>query len=167
LKASDFESWFYLGLVQAPAAPLRITTVTFVRANGEPSSAGQIAVPLPAGASVRFKASEQVRFVEVAFNRKIVKLEQAEPNKPQSVMVLRAVAAGPPQVLGRVTMVSETVARFEALNPEVLLAGVYTLRVLGDAANAPAVTAAPDGPRLDGNFDNAEGGDFTLPFTSV
>jgi len=166
-KASDFESWFYIGRTQTPAVPLRITTVTFVRANGQPSSAGPIAVPLPEGSSVRFKASEQIRFIDIAFNRRIVKLEQAEPAKPQSIVVLRSVAAGPPRVLGRVSMVSETVARFEAVNPEVLLAGPYTLRVLGDAADAPAVTGDPDGPRLDGNFDNVEGGEFTLPFTAV
>jgi len=166
-KASDFESWFYIGRTQTPAVPLRITTVTFVRANGQPSSAGPIAVPLPEGSSVRFKASEQIRFIDIAFNRRIVKLEQAEPAKPQSIAVLRSVAAGPPRVLGRVSMVSETVARFEAVNPEVLLAGPYTLRVLGDAADAPAVTGDPDGPRLDGNFDNVEGGEFMLPFTAV
>ena len=119
-KASDFESWFYIGRAQTPAVPLRITTVTFVRANGQPSSAGPITVPLPEGSSVRFKASEQVRFIDIAFNRRIVKLEQAEPAKPQSIVVLRSVAAGPPRVLGRVSMVSETVARFEAVNPEVL-----------------------------------------------
>jgi hypothetical protein len=156
-----------LCLAQTPAVPLHITTVTFVRANGQPSSAGPITVPLPEGSSVRFKASEQVRFIDIAFNRRIVKLEQAEPAKPQSIVVLRSVAAGPPRVLGRVSMVSETVARFEAVNPEVLLAGPYTLRVLGDAADAPAVTGDPDGPRLDGDFDNVEGGEFTLPFTAV
>jgi hypothetical protein len=166
-KASDFESWFYIGRAQTPTVPLRITTVTFVRANGQPSTPGQIAVPLPAGASVQFKAGEQVRFIDIAFNRRIVKLEQAEPQKPQSVVVLRSVAAGPPRVLGRVTMVSETVVRFEALNPEVFVAGPYTLRVLGDPADAPAVTGDPNGPRLDGDFDNTEGGDFTLPFTAL
>jgi hypothetical protein len=39
--------------------------------------------------------------------------------------------------------------------------------VLGDAADAPAVPSDPEGPRLDGNFDNSEGGEFTLPFTAA
>jgi hypothetical protein len=167
-RASDFESWCYVG-ARRPATPLLVKAVTWVRANGEPSSAGTVGAPLPAGAVVRFKVTEQVRFIDIAFNQPIAPVDQPEPRRPQSVFVeLVPGAAAGRRVLGTVSRRDDTTVRFEARDPEIFVASTYTLTVLGDGhADIPPIVAAAGSPRLDGDFDGNEGGNFSVTFVSV
>ena len=71
-RASDFESWFYIG-GRTQRTPLQVQTITFKRvlagAGEQISSAGVITLPRDPAQLVRFKAGEQMNVIEVVFNR--------------------------------------------------------------------------------------------------
>ena len=160
--ASDFESWFLFG---APApTPLQVTNVRFLNANNQNSSAGDVKPPVPADQKVIFKAGENVRTVEVTFNRAVT----AASATVASIFVdrLAATGAGPFRLPGSVTLASPTVARLTLQGP--IDIGNHILTCLGTAvAGGPGpVAASDDQSALDGNYDNQAGGDFKLPFSA-
>lgn len=163
-RARDFESWMYVGAARQSTS-LRVASVTFMRVTGQPSSAGTVTMPVPAGSQVKFKAGEQVRFIDIAFSRPIIKIDQPDVQKPQSVAVLSSGLAVA-KVLGVVSTLSESVIRFEANSPELFVKGAYQLAVLGNDGDAPAIQAADDKSNLDGDFNGQAGGNFVLPFVA-
>ncbi len=166
-RASDFESWFYLGSPRVETKPLQVSRVTFFSVTGAPSSAGVINLP-PLPASVEFKAGEQVKVIELQFSRPVRREGLEVGEGPASVrvdLVRRGTLFTP--VAGSVKLVNEQTVQFTARNPEIFVAGAYRLRVLGtDQTDAPAVRALDDNSLLDGNYDNVAGQDFVLNFVS-
>jgi len=167
-KASDFESWFFIGQRATPA-PLQVTLVRFLNGNLATSSAGDIKPPLPAGTAVSFKADEQIKTVEITFNRD-VSTDSVGPNAP-SIYIERD--AGQPGTTARLAAdlrVSNNVVRVVLRDPPFFNASKFILNCLGTSAATaatPIVKAANDGSALDGDYDNAAGGNFALPFTAL
>jgi hypothetical protein len=168
VRASDFESWFYIGNVNAPPTPLQVTSVSFLTLSGAPSSAGTVQLP-PIPTNTVFKPSEGVNILEIKFNRPVRRegIDAGDPAVPSSVRVEilggRLVRLFP----GEVTLRDLQTVQFRARDPQIFPEGGYRLVVLGeDRDNVPAVRAENDGSILDGNYDGAAGQDFVLPFLS-
>jgi len=166
-RASDFESWFYLGRQAAPPAPpLQITRVTFLNVAGAPSSAGVLNLP-PLPTSVEFKAGENVNAIEIRFSRPVRREGLVVGSNVSSVRVESTVTRVPTRLTTEVKMTDEQTVLLVARDPKIFAQGSYRLVVLGtDQVDAPAVRAADDSALLDGNYDNAPGADFVLPFVA-
>ena len=161
--ASDFESWFLFGGAAA-VTPLQVTTVRFLNANNQNSSAGDVKPPVPADQKVTVKAGENIRIVELTFNRPVA----AASSTAASIFVdrLAATGAGTFRIPGSVALTSPTVARVTLQGS--IDNGNHMLTCLGTAVvGGPGpVGAADDQSALDGNYDSQAGGDFKLPFTA-
>ncbi len=165
-RGSDFESWFYLGRREAPAKPLQITRVTFLTVAGAPSSAGVLNLP-PIPANVDFKVSENVNVIEIEFNRPVRREGLEVGTDASSVRVERLGGRVPVRIGSEVHMRDEQTVQYRARDPQIFVEGNYRLVVLAsDEADAPAVRAVDDGSLLDGNYDNAAGENFVIPFTA-
>jgi hypothetical protein len=166
-KASDFESYFFIG-GRATPTPLQVLQVRFLNANNANSSAGDIKPPLPAGTNVTFKAGEQIRTVEITFNRAILP-ESVGPNAPSIFIERDTGSAGTKPRLAVDLQVSGNIVRVVLRDPAFFNASKFILNCLGSAvagAAAFVVKAADDQSALDGDYDNAAGGTFSLPFTA-
>ncbi|MEA3335587.1 MAG: DUF6519 domain-containing protein [Chloroflexota bacterium] len=171
-RASDFESWFFLGTEGDTPEPLQVRTVRFisVRETGEqPSSAGDINVPPVPSVPPVFKAGERINVVEIEFNR-AVSPEGMKPNgEPQSIHVDRVDQAGNlDKIFGDIQLVDEHKARFLVQDPSRFPKGNFLLTILGEDRDVdPGVRAQDDGSLLDGDFDDDPGADFRLEFRAV
>lgn len=166
-RASDFESWFYLGRARTTVRPLQIERIRFLTLSGAPSGTGEISLP-PVPADAGFKADEGVNVVEIRFNRP-VRPDGIEVGAGASSIRVEPLVRGLPR--GRfpsnLKIIDPQTVQFIARDPQVFPAGAYRLTVLGtDQTDAPAVRAADDGTPLDGTFSNSPGQDFVMPFTA-
>ena len=88
-RASDFESWLYIGRQQQ--APLQVQTITFKRvvagAGEQVSSAGVITFPRDPAQPVRFKAGELMNVIEVVFNRAVQPEGSFKTGDPQGLLL--------------------------------------------------------------------------------
>jgi hypothetical protein len=163
--ASDFESWFGIGEAETPPpVDFRIAQVSFINPNDEPSSAGDLKPPLPAGSNVVFKAEEAIRSIRIVFS---------EPIVPDSIGVGDAArisietAKGPvaTKLVVDVKQEAEDVVRLTLRDPQIVQVGSFILRAKGtNADGAPGGIKSKSGSALDGNYDGQPGGDFALPF---
>jgi hypothetical protein len=166
-KASDFESWFFIG-GRATPTPLQVTQVRFLNANNANSSAGDVKPPLPANTNVTFKAGEQIRMVEITFNRAVAP-ESVGPNAP-SIFIERDTGQGTKPRLAVDLQVASNIVRVVLRDPPFFNQSKFILNCLGSApvgaAALPVVKAADDQSALDGDYDNSAGGNVALPFTA-
>lgn len=166
-KASDFESYFFIG-GRATPAPLQVQQVRFLNANFANSSAGDIKPPLAVGTNVTFKAGEQIRAVEITFNRPVAP-DSVGPNAP-TIFIERDVGqAGTKPRLAVDLQLSSNIVRVVLRDPSFFNASKFILNCLGTSpagAAAIVVKAADDQSALDGDYDNSAGGNFALPFTA-
>ena len=166
-KASDFESSFFIG-GRATPTPLQVLQVRFLNANNASSSAGDVKPPLSAGTNVTFKAGEQIRTVEIMFNRAIAP-ESVGPNAPSIFIERDTGSAGTKPRLAVDLQVSGNIVRVVLRDPAFFNASKFILNCLCSAAAGAAafvVKAADDQSALDGDYDNSAGGNFSLPFTA-
>ena len=69
--------------------------------------------------------------------------------------------------MGGAKLVAEKTVQRSSRGTRMFGQGGYRLGVMGaDQGNIPAVRALDDGSLLDGNFDDAAGQDFVLPFVA-
>ena len=124
--------------------------------------------PLAGGTNVAFKAGEQIRTVEVTFNRN-VSTDSVGPNAPSIFIERDTGQAGTKPRLTVDLQVANNVVRVVLRDPSFFNASKFILNCLGTSAQVaatPIVKAADDGTALDGDYDNAAGGNFALPFTA-
>jgi hypothetical protein len=165
-RASDFESWLYIGRQQQ--APLQVQTVIFKRvaagAAEQISSAGVITFPRDPAQLVRFKAGELMNVIEVAFNRAVQPEGSFKTGDPQGLLFELIAANGAAARRFGDLEVKGNLVRFIARDPNRWdQPGDYQLTVFGDdTQTGPAFLAADDGTRLDGDFDGQPGGNLTL-----
>ncbi|MEI2579931.1 DUF6519 domain-containing protein [Scytonema sp. PRP1] len=169
VRASDFESWFYIG-----SQLLQIKSVSFISALPERpeqvSSAGVINFPLTSPANVQFYQEEEVNVVEITFNRTVRPDGLGKNGTPQSVHLDFINADNQlSKIDGDIIMVDSEVVRFFARERGRLqFTGTYRLTVFGnDTENGPAVKAQDDDALLDGDFNSQPGGNFELFFSVV
>ena len=168
-RASDFESWFFLA-VRPQVAPFQIATIRFLNPNNASSSAGDVKPPLPAGQRVAFKAGEQIRAVEITFNRAIDPATVGAG--PTAGVFVEQVDAAARRRLVVDLQVKENVLLAVLKDPPVFGQGNFALTCLGTppvspAAAPAALAAAADHTALDGDYDGAAGGNLALPFTAT
>jgi hypothetical protein len=167
VRASDFESWLYIGGRQQ-RAPLQVRTITFKRvvAGGgeQPTSAGVVTFPRDPAEPVRFKAGEVARIIEITFNREVRPEGTFDTGQPQGLLFELMSPDGRGFRRHGQLEVKGNLARFNARDPDVWREqGDYRLTVFGgDTQIGPSFVAASDGARLDGNFDGQDGGDLVL-----
>jgi len=165
-RASDFESWFYLGPQTAPPNAIQVARVTFINVAGAPSSAGVLNLP-PVPTDVAFKTGENVNVIEIQFNRPVRGEGLEVGDAPSGVRVERLGGRVPVRIGSEVHLTDAQTVQYRARDPQIFLEGRYRLVVLGsDQQDAPAVRAADDASLLDGNFDNTGGENFVMPFVS-
>jgi Family of unknown function (DUF6519) len=158
-RASDFESWFYIGTEPVTKTPLQVTGVKLTPVQG----AAFDVQPQPSSHQATAQIDLPLRQAQITFNR------PPNPNSvnPDSVFVFTMDPA------------TNTRVRVPASLP-VLSSNIVTLTLLGNGvptgtlevaggADIPtaSVTAQDDGTALDGDYDNAPGGDFLLPFSQI
>ena len=166
-RASDFESWLYIG-TQKRAAPLQVETISFKRivagAGEQVNSAGVITFPHDPAQPVVFKGGERTNIIEVTFNRNLQPEGVFDTGQPQSLLFELMSPDGNTFRRHGELEVKGNLARFTARDPEIWRdPGDYRLTVFGDdAQTGPAFRAADDDTPLDGNFDNQAGGNLTL-----
>ena len=165
--ASDFESWFVIGQRQPPAVSFRISGVSFLNPNEATSSAGDLAMPLPAGTKVLFKAGEQIHTVRLTFSEPVQR-ETLGVGDTARVFVLTGSGAAPNRMIAEVDMEAEDVVRLTLRDPQVFPQGRFVLRASGtNADGAPGGIMSVSGSALDGDYDGQAGADFALPFQAV
>lgn len=164
--ASDFESWFFVG-GPAAAAPLQVVMVRFLNPNRDPSSAGDIDPPLGPDEAVRFKAGEEIQVAAITFDRPIAE-DSLGAAASSNIFVERFDPAGNvSRLTGALRLESPTVVLYIVRDPQIFLEGSYVLTCRGGVADQPGIRAADDQSALDGDYDNAAGGDFSLPFQAL
>ena len=167
-KASDFESWFFVGSGRTTPSTFQITTVRFLNPNEASSSAGDVKPPLSAGQAVTFKAGEQIRVVEITFNRAVL-AASVGANAPSIFITEDTGKPNPPRFVVDLQP-SSNIVRVVLRDPSTFKAGKYLLTCLGTsppgAAVLPIVKAQDDSSALDGDYDNQVGGNFVLSFTA-
>ncbi|MEP6779520.1 MAG: DUF6519 domain-containing protein [Gemmatimonadaceae bacterium] len=165
VRASDFESWFFIG-GKAQPAPLQVTTVRFLNPNFANSSAGDIKPPVLATQTVGFKAAEQIRAIDVTFNRN-VQVASVGANAPSIIVEQQGPAA---RIRLTVDLqVSANVVRIVLRDPAIFAPGKYFLTCFGTTPVGAVifVKADDDQTALDGDYDNQPGGNLVLPFTAA
>ena len=163
--ASDFESWFLFGVAE-PRTPLQVTSIRFLNANNQPSSIGDLTMPVDPSKTITLKAGEGNRSIDVTFNRAITPASLGNANARSVFVEVTSAAAGGVRVPGEVLVQSPNVVRFAAGAP--FAVGSYRLVCLGVATGgAPAIAAADDNSALDGDRNSQAGGNFVLPFVAV
>ena len=166
-RASDFESWLYIG-GRKQRTPLQVQTITFKRvaagAGEQISSAGVITFPRDPAQPVKFKAGELMNVIEVIFNRDLQPEGAFDTGQPQSLLFELMSPDGNASRRHGELEVKGNLARFIARDPNRWEEpGDYQLTVFGDdAQTGPAFVAADDGTPLDGDFDNQAGGHLVL-----
>ena len=166
-KASDFESWFFVGGARTQPATLQVTTVRFLNPNEANSSAGDVKPPVPAGQVVTFKAGEQIRVVEVTFNRAVLPASVAANS--QSIFITEDTGKPNPPRFTVDLQPSANIVRVVLRDPSTFKAGKYILTCLGTSAAGaalPIVKAQDDSSALDGDYDNQAGGNLVLSFSA-
>ena len=169
VRASDFESWFFIG-GKAQPAPLQATIVRFLNANFANSSTGDVKQPVPATQTVGFKAAEQIHGLDIVFNRN-VQAASIVPTAPS--IILDQDFNGVRRRLSIDLQLTGNTVRVVLRDPPFLNPGKYFLTCFGTlAAAAPAsvtgiIKAADDQTALDGDYDNQPGGNLVLPFTAA
>jgi hypothetical protein len=164
-RASDFESWFYIGGDQRQTA-LQVNHIRFVSVTAAAGERVIADVDMPTNQQLTFSAGNQINAIDITFSR-AVQADGFNPSgKPQSVRL--AFLSGD-QEKGRASgdlSLNGNVARFLLRDPSTLNINRWRLTVLGsDVANqGPGVRAADNGTPLDGNFDGQTGDDLVLNF---
>jgi hypothetical protein len=158
-RASDFESWFYLGAQPETKRPLQVTDVKF----REPTTGLTVDItPEQKAQQPLAQINFALQQVQITFNR----VPDPKSVTPNSVFVFRTDGSAKSRVAPKnLTVNGNTVT---LLLGNAVSSG--TLEVAGgvDKSFKPStspVTAQDDGTKLDGDYDNAEGGDFVLPFS--
>ena len=166
-RASDFESWLYIG-TQKRAAPLQVETIAFKRvvagAGEQVNSAGVITFPHDPAQPVVFKGGERTSIIEVTFNRNLQPEGVFDTGQTQSLLFELMSPDGNTFRRHGELEVKGNLARFTARDPQIWRdPGDYRLTVFGDdAQTGSAFLAADDSTRLDGDFDNQAGGNLVL-----
>jgi hypothetical protein len=159
-RASDFESWFYVG-VQPPKTkpPLQVTAVNLISDAGEKISALLKQQP---GKQDPVQIINLVT-AEITFNRAPIPASII----PNSVFVFTSDGATKTRHPGQPS-VSGNIATLKLEKP------VHNgaLEVAGGVDNSfkpltSPVKAHDDGSALDGDYDKSAGGDFVLPFFNI
>src|SRR5262249_49590165 len=109
--ASDFESWMFLGPEQL--GTLQITTIRFLNANNQPSSVGDITMPLDPTKKITLKAGEGIRTIEITFSRAVLQSSLGTGDL-RSVFVEVPAAGAVRRLPGELLLVSPTVLQFAA-----------------------------------------------------
>jgi hypothetical protein len=166
-KASDFESWMFVGSGRTQPTTLQVTTVRFLNPNEANSSAGDVKPPVAAGQAITFKAGEQIRVVEVTFNRAVLPAS-VSANSPSIFITEDTGKPNPPRFVVDLQP-SSNVVRVILRDPSTFKAGKYILTCLGTSAAGavlPIVKAQDDSSALDGDYDNQAGGNLVLSFVA-
>ena len=160
-RASDFESWFYLGVQPATKPPLQVTRVVLVSTDST-----RFLVQPQRGAEQSVETIPPLASAEITFNRPL----DPKSVTPNSVFVFTTAIDGKTKNRSnaQLSVQGNTVTLRLAKEATAELIG-GSLEVAGgvDKTFKPwtsAVTAQDDGSPLDGDYDNAAGGDFVLPF---
>ena len=158
-RASDFESWFYLGAVETKA-PLQVTDVKLVMAA---SGTSFDIVPQQSAHQPPAQIPELLGEVEVTFNR----APGPKSVTANSVFVFTMDGAAKFRVTPKSLTVSGSTVTLRLA--DAISLGV--LEVAGGVDNSFTPPTTPvtqdDGTPLDGDYDNAAGGDFLLPFSQI
>lgn len=171
-RASDFESWFTLGIGQAQADTLKVKAVVFrsLVAGHEARTVLTVdSLPLDPGKTPQFKAGEQVNGIQVFFTRPVQPDGESPINTPQSILVERLVPGHDTSRCMGSVVIKEDVLEFVAMDPPVFdSSDDYRLTVFGEENKfGPVIRAADDGTPLDGDYDNQPGVNFVLPFRAL
>ena len=142
-RASDFESWFYIGGNQRQTA-LQINHIRFVSVTAAAGDHPVADVDLPTTQQLAFSAGNQINAIDITFSR-AVQVDGFNPSgKPQSVRL--AFLSGD-QEKGRASgdlSLNGNVARFLLREPSALSINRWRLTVLGsDVANQARGYAQP------------------------
>jgi hypothetical protein len=165
--ASDFESWFVVVQGDQPEVSFRIKQVSFLGADGTTSSAGDLAMPLPAGTNVVFKAGEQIQTVRVVFSEP-VEVDSLAIGPAARVFIQVGGAGAVAKLMADIDMEDDLSLRLTLREPHVFQEGSFVLRAEGtNADGAPGGIVSVSGSPLDGDYDAKPGGDFALPFQAV
>ena len=160
-RASDFQSWFFVGAAEPPAGPLQIKEVRFLGPDRN-LVRDPVAVPLPEGQSINVSPAGKPRFIELAFNRPFLKDRWDQAPLPAVLVLGRQ-----PVSIAVDAVVDAQTVRLVVTNPDVLVVGSWRLVVQGDpSAGVPTPPlTADDGTALDGDYSGQPGGNFGFAFT--
>src|SRR5262249_37395665 len=160
-RASDFESWFYLGAEPETKRPLQVTDVKF----REPTTGLTVDItPEQKAQQPLAQINFALQQAQITFNR----VPNPKSVTPNSVFVFRTDGNAKSRVAPKnLTVNGNTVT---LLLGDAVSSG--TLEVAGGGGKRfqtfyPPVHAPDDGTALDGDYNNTAGGDFALPFSQI
>ncbi len=165
-RASDFESWFFLGTGRPAPQPLQVAAVTFRTTFGA-APRDVVTVKEFTTDPAKFQpiqSKDAVNVLDLQFNRAVNPEGDFASDAPAPVFV-EFLGPNGRRCFGDLT-VKGTRALFTARQPEVFKQpGDYRLTVFAATGNGGiGVTAQDDGSALDGDFDGQPGTNFFLMF---
>jgi hypothetical protein len=165
-RASDFESWMFLGTPRPQAQSLQVVAVTFRSTIGA-APHDVLTVKQFTTDPAKFQplqGSDSVNAISIQFNR-AVKPEGTFTSDAPAPVLVEMLGPNGKRCIGDLTVKGDR-ADFIARSPEVYKQpGDYRLTVFADAASGVVtVTAQDDGSALDGNMDGQPGTNFFLMF---
>ncbi|MBI2767728.1 MAG: hypothetical protein HYX53_17670 [Chloroflexi bacterium] len=168
VRASDFESWFFLGPAQTGVAPLRVAKLEFISLN--PTAAPILTIdslPPDPAKPVQVFADTTVARIRATLSREAQAEGEFGPGVPQPAFIETVPPRGAAKRLAAVATVKSNQVEVRAQDPQALPAGNYRLTILSQGADAATgLRGASDGSPLDGAFDG-KGANFTLAFAVV
>ncbi len=171
-RASDFESWFFLGTGGTRADTLKVKSVVFRSVIAGTPSRTVLTVdnlPLDPAKIPQFKAGEQVNRIRVFFTRPVQPEGEFPIGEPQNVLVERLFQGGDTGRCFGPVIVKGDMLEFAAMDPRLLDdPGDYRLTVFAEEGDfGPGIRAQDDSSLLDGDYDDHPGAHFVLPFRAL
>jgi hypothetical protein len=176
VRGGDFRLWFWLSArrQEPPRRPLQVTRIAFLNqpptgARPVPSALGDIGPPGSRPAVIQLPAAELNNRILITFNRPIDLRDGIGPaGRPQIAMLERSTdLRGGRRVLVRTDLEAverDTVMMILREPAELRLQGPHILTIGGTEGRDLRAVRAEDGGLLDGDYDDQEGGNFTLDF---
>ncbi len=171
-RASDFESWFFLGTGGTRADTLKVKSVVFRSVIAGTPARTVLTVdslPLDPAKTPQFKAGEKVNRIRVFFTRPVQPEGEFPIGEPQNVLVERVFDGGDTGRCFGPVIVKGDMLEFEAMDPRLLDdPGDYRLTVFAEEGDfGPGIRAQDDSSLLDGDYDDNPGAHFVLPFRAL
>jgi hypothetical protein len=165
VRASDFESWFFISQKRTDATTFRVAKLDFLTLSaGAPPILSVADFPLDPGKPLQMKVETSLARIRATLNRGAQPEGEFDPAVPQPAFVELVPPRGTPKRVPVLVTVKFDQVDIRMMDPQVLPAGNWRLTILSQGPEGNlGLRAADDGSALDGAYDGT-GAHFVVPF---
>jgi hypothetical protein len=168
VRASDFESWFFLRNERPQLDSLRVAKLDLLRLiSGQPVQVVRSIseFPLDPDNPIRLGPNDAFNRIRVTFTRSIQPEGEFGNDRTPARLEITPLRGNVTTVVARVTVKGDLL-ELQPNIPEIISApGTYRLTIVSSNESDVGIRAADDGSALDGDFDGEAGASFKFVFT--